>query len=342
MLDTLLIVIAGYSVVALAILFSAYVFFLPDAPKTTVGVISCFALSGALIGLQLMHLDHFVDGNELFERLGYVALLFTTPPAFYFFSRTILMTDAPHSWAHLLHLGPILVSAFIPEPFVGPIAFTIGAAYSLWFANVVYGMRRHIRRFRFELFFFGLFAVMAVAVLILVLLVPFLASSIFYAGYAASIGVAVALISSALLVFPEIVSDVSATARLAYANSTLKGLDVEGTAEKLERLLESEKPHRDERLNLGMLAEAMDLTSHQLSELINTHFGIGFSRLIRERRVADAKQQLREDQRASVLSIGLAVGFGSQSSFYAAFREVTGESPASYRKTISGPGESPK
>ena len=94
-----------------------------------------------------------------------------------------------------------------------------------------------------------------------------------------------------------------------------------------------EKVFQNENLNLKILAEAIGLSSHQLSELINTRFGTGFSRYVRERRIDEAKRLLREDKDASILSISLATGFRSQSNFYAAFREIAGVAPGTYRDT---------
>ena len=93
-----------------------------------------------------------------------------------------------------------------------------------------------------------------------------------------------------------------------------------------------EKVFQNENLNLGTLAEMLELSSHQLSELINSRFGIGFSRYIREQRVSEAKRLLASDDRSSVLSISLMTGFRSQSNFYAAFREITGEAPGTWRR----------
>lgn len=76
----------------------------------------------------------------------------------------------------------------------------------------------------------------------------------------------------------------------------------------------------------------MDLSSHQLSELINTQFDISFSQYIRQQRIEAAQQLLVNEPKYSVLSIGMEVGFKSQSNFYAAFKEIAGESPGSYRK----------
>lgn len=51
------------------------------------------------------------------------------------------------------------------------------------------------------------------------------------------------------------------------------------------------------------VAEAVGITSHQLSELINTRLGIGFSRYVRECRVNAAKALLISAPSRSILSI---------------------------------------
>jgi transcriptional regulator GlxA family with amidase domain len=59
---------------------------------------------------------------------------------------------------------------------------------------------------------------------------------------------------------------------------------------------------------------------------------MGFSRLVRQYRVDTARQMLLDEPRASVLSVGMAAGFNSQSSFYVAFKEQVGEVPGEYRQ----------
>ena len=165
---------------------------------------------------------------------------------------------------------------------------------------------------------------------------PWTGTGAFYPAYAGSIGVAVALVTAALLAFPELPTDISEAARLSYANSSLGTVDDAARIADLERLMGTERLYRDENLTLSSLAEAAGLTTHQLSELVNTRFGVGFSRWVRELRVAEARRLLAEDRRSSVLSIGMMCGFGSQSTFYAAFREATGVSPAAFRKQQGG------
>ena len=182
------------------------------------------------------------------------------------------------------------------------------------------------------MFFFSLFAVLAVLILVLGLSIPYMDPAVFYISYANFIAIALLLVVGALIAFPDLLGEIADAAQLAYASSTLKGVDVAARLQRLDGLMAVEKIYQNENLNLALLAEALELTSHQLSELINTQYGVGFSRYIREQRVAEAQRLLREDTTSSILSISMMTGFRSQSNFYAAFREITGESPGSYRK----------
>ena len=291
----------------------------------------CACLLAALVGLQLGHWHSLQTGFELFDSKIYVALLLVTPPAFFFFSREILMPDSPRSMVQLVHLLPVALTFFLRANLVIPVALAIGAGYTIWFVRVVFGLRRHVRRFKFEVFFFTFFALLAVLVLILGIASPYIASSVFYMAYANFTGIAFVLIMTALIGFPELLSDISAAAELAYAKSTLNDVDVDDKLNRLDALMREDKLFQNENLNLTLVAEALELTPHQLSELINTKFGQGFSRYVREQRVAEAKRLLRDDRKSSILSISLMIGFRSQSNFYVAFRDVTGQSPGDYR-----------
>ena len=161
-------------------------------------------------------------------------------------------------------------------------------------------------------------------------------AAVFYLLYANSISLSFALIVMVLLSFPDLLTELAAVARLSYATSTLKGLKVEAVIQKLDKLMRSNKLFQNENLNLSMVASALNITSHRLSELINVHDGMGFSRYIRELRVREAKTLLARDQRSSILSISMEIGFKSQSNFYAAFKEITGQSPGDFRKAVVG------
>ena len=46
----------------------------------------------------------------------------------------------------------------------------------------------------------------------------------------------------------------------------------------------------------------------------------------------EARKMLVNEPKASVLSVGMSVGFTTQSNFYAAFKEIAGIAPGQYRK----------
>lgn len=114
--------------------------------------------------------------------------------------------------------------------------------------------------------------------------------------------------------------------------SHLAGINVADKLAALRQRLEIEQLFRNEELTLAQLAAAIDLTPHQLSELVNEHLGINVPRLLKQHRVAEAKALLIRKPAMSVLEVGLGVGFSSLSAFYAAFRELEGMAPGMYRK----------
>lgn len=334
MIAIISIITIGFSIVSSAILFVAYQFFFRNVNKSWFAISSCAALLICLSLLQLGHLDYLLHGTDVLQQPGYRFWLFVAPPLFFFFSRATLLPEARVQPLLILHFLPLSLYFLVRYEIGIPLVFLVGMGYSLWLANLIYGMRAQRKRFRFEMFFFALFSITAVFILILGVAVPYIDHGYFYLFYANSIGLAFILIVAALIVFPDLLNDLAEVAKLSYAASTLKDVDIPANLAKLEQLMKTDKLYQDENLNLAMVAEAMGLTSHQLSELINVHFGMGFSRYVREQRIRAAKAVLASEPESSILAISLETGFKSQSNFYAAFKEITGQSPGDYRKSL--------
>jgi len=99
--------------------------------------------------------------------------------------------------------------------------------------------------------------------------------------------------------------------------------------------MQEDKLYQQSNLDRQTIAAELDLSTHQLSELINTKLGMGFSQYLRQQRIDAAKEILLSQPKASVLSIGLEVGFSSQSNFYEAFKELVHTTPAKFPKSIN-------
>lgn len=290
------------------------------------------ALLLALASLQWMHFLYLQYASMVIHGAWYRLSLFTVAPTFYLFSQPILHGYAEYRPLWLMHFLPVAVAGFLPHTLALPLAFLVGAAYLPRLGWDVYALRGQRDRFRLELSLLGVVFGVAVVVALLGLGLPSVAEALFVALYASAIGAAFLLVSVVLNLAPRLPAEVAEAARETYATTTLGKVDCDAALENLKRLMETERLYRRTDLDLPMLAGELGLSSHQLSELINTRLGKGFSRFIREYRIAAAESLLLAEPAASVLSVGMSVGYGSQSAFYDAFREITGMTPGRYRK----------
>jgi len=291
-----------------------------------------FALLLGLAALQYAHFNFLQGDSSLIHSKIYSGLLFTVAPAFYFFSRDVLKVENSYHPLLLLHALPLVGGIFLPREYALPLAFFIGTGYVVWLTQIVYTLREQRKRFKAELVALAAIFLVALMVLLLGIALPLISENFFYITYAILIGLAFMVAVFTLLSFPNITEDVAEAAQVAYATSTLNNIDSDAMELKLRQLMEAEKLYTQETLSLSILAEQMEISTHQLSELINTRFEKSFSQLVREYRVNEAKRMLIDEPKASVLSIGLSTGFTSQSNFYTAFRDITGMAPGNFRK----------
>jgi AraC-like DNA-binding protein len=333
LLETIGIAIAGFAVVSAVTLFTAYAFFIELPNKSSFSIITCAALLVALASLQVHHLSFFQNGIEPLGNLYYRSCLFVIPALFFFFGRWAILPNQPFRPVMLLHLVPLPLFFALPLAVALPILFLTGTAYSIWLGSTVYGLRAQRTHFQFELFFFVVISILASIVLVLGFAVPYIDAAWFYYVYTAATGLAFAILTVALIANPELLGDLTDAAKAKYGTSTLREVDVDACLKKLHSLMTESNLYQNEDLSLGSLAEAVGVSSHQLSELINSRLGMGFHRYLREHRIAAAKALLLASPSQSILSVSMETGFRSQSSFYAAFKEVTGRSPGDYRKS---------
>lgn len=288
----------------------------------------------ALGGLQLAHFSWLYLDQEWVATFPYRMTLFAVAPAFFLFSHPLLSPQT-HSTIRpplLGHAVPVLISPFLPENLALPLAFVVGAGYLLWLARSLYALRHERAGFRLEMMLLGGVFAIAIGVSFLGLAQAVLPEKLFFSLYAISIGLAFFLVQTTLGLRPQLSVEVRETVQAAYASSTLNNVDCDAALSKLDALMATDRIYVDSDLSLPSLAERLVLSTHQLSELLNARLGKSFSRYLREQRIAAAKAMLCDELSASVLSVGLSVGFTSQSNFYEAFREIEGMTPGQFRK----------
>lgn len=111
---------------------------------------------------------------------------------------------------------------------------------------------------------------------------------------------------------------------------------------RVEEVMQSKKPFVNQKLKLDELAVMTHMSRHQLSRVLNEEYSHGFAHYIKTHRVNEAKQLIEVRHELSLEGIGYEAGFSSKSSFFEAFKKITGSTPAAYKKSLSAKVESPK
>ena len=92
--------------------------------------------------------------------------------------------------------------------------------------------------------------------------------------------------------------------------------------------------HLANEISLLSLAQLVQLSPFHFSRVFKQSFGMPPHRYLTWQRIERAKALLGE-RKLSVTEIGLDVGFSETSSFTAAFRKLTGETPTAYRRSLA-------
>ncbi|KAA0993320.1 helix-turn-helix domain-containing protein [Dyadobacter aurulentus] len=101
---------------------------------------------------------------------------------------------------------------------------------------------------------------------------------------------------------------------------------------KLDRLMREKAVYTNADLKLGDLSKEIQISSHQLSQLLNDELGKNFTTYINEFRIEEACRILSSDYRFTLESVGYEVGFNSKSTFFTAFKKFKGVTPAVYQQ----------
>lgn len=107
---------------------------------------------------------------------------------------------------------------------------------------------------------------------------------------------------------------------------------------KLEQAMTEQEIYKNPNLSLNELAKAVNISGHQLSQLLNDKVGKNFTSYINEYRINKACTMMAANHPFSLEAIGYEVGFNSKSTFYAAFKKLKGTTPSLYKESLARAG----
>ncbi|MCF8360149.1 MAG: helix-turn-helix domain-containing protein [Prolixibacteraceae bacterium] len=125
---------------------------------------------------------------------------------------------------------------------------------------------------------------------------------------------------------------VKTIAGVKYAKSTLQQNEAARYLKQLEQLMNTAKPWLNPTLNLGDLAELIDITPHMLSRVLNEFGQTNFYDYVNGYRLNYFKQICHKPayKRFTILSMAYECGFNSKTTFNSFFKKTMGLTPNEY------------
>ena len=119
-----------------------------------------------------------------------------------------------------------------------------------------------------------------------------------------------------------------------YERSGLSSEKARRIEKSLRSLMENEAPYADSSLTLTQLADKLDVSPHNLSEVINTRLNLNFFDFVNRYRLEKIKQDLTDPDKKNLklLAIAFDAGFNSKTAFNTIFKKHTGLTPSEYRQ----------
>jgi AraC-like DNA-binding protein len=117
-----------------------------------------------------------------------------------------------------------------------------------------------------------------------------------------------------------------------YKKSGLREEALQIGHSQLLNLMTAEKPFLDPKLTLGGLANKLEISPNQLSQIINQQEAINFHDFVNRFRVDEFVERASKNDSFSLLAHALDAGFNSKSSFNSIFKKHKGMTPSQFLK----------
>jgi len=121
-----------------------------------------------------------------------------------------------------------------------------------------------------------------------------------------------------------------------YGKSGLSEERARRIEDQLIQIMDAEKAYTNPNLTLPQLANQLDVSPHNLSEVINVRLRQNFFDLVNGYRIEKVKRDLGDPSKKqyTLLAIAFNAGFNSKTSFNTIFKRHTGLTPSEFRKKL--------
>lgn len=134
-------------------------------------------------------------------------------------------------------------------------------------------------------------------------------------------------------IYSSLLEDNTCASTDSYANAALTDQELQQIAQQLNLVMEQKALYMDPELSLRELSAAIAIRENKISETFSRYFSKNFYDYVNGYRIEQACSLLK-DSDLNILTIAMEVGFNSRSTFNAAFKRITSQTPSQYRKTV--------
>ncbi len=296
-------------------------------------------------------------------------------PLIYFYVLKITRPEYKFRWADLLHFSPLLLELDVQviegregmkigaptyhtltfqylSPVLQILAFISVSSYLYWSFRLIERFYQQLKfnnvsdRYRYELRW--LYHLLTGFGLLWLSWIPYAAVDYFYyhgqmdihTCYPLYLLLAIIFIRIAIVSFLR--PDVVVAFHAPFVSRPLPPAELKQKGTWLKKVVKENRYYEDPELSLGSLAEKLELTTHELSRIINAVLKKSFNDFINEYRIAEVilKMQNPAYDRLNLLGIAFDSGFNSKTTFSRAFRRMTGKTPGEYSSDLKKEGSS--
>lgn len=134
------------------------------------------------------------------------------------------------------------------------------------------------------------------------------------------------------LLYRKKASDLSSFSVQKYGDKKFGDDEVQFVIEKLKRVMAEKELYKNPNLKIHDVAREIHVSGHQLSQILNNNLEKNFTLFVNEYRIREACRILSERTRVTLDAVSDEVGFNAKSTFFSAFKKITGQTPGAYQQ----------
>lgn len=123
----------------------------------------------------------------------------------------------------------------------------------------------------------------------------------------------------------------SAEVNIKYRKSKVEPDKKVSILEELDRVMTADEFYKNMDITLEAVSRKLNITPHELSEIINSQLNITFKTYVNNFRINKAKVMLKVYPKMDILPLAFRCGFKSKTAFNTNFKKLTGMTPTEFR-----------